>query len=207
MSNKSIFIIIGGANGSGKSTFTESYLKNKEDMLVIDPDKIARELPNDILNKDIAAGKIAIKKMNEYINDDKSFMVETTLSGNTHFKMIDKAIEKGYKTALVYIGIEDYSKNIDRINKRALQGLHDVPKEDVIRRYERSLKNLKKYYDKVDEKIIFDNSKSYKKLLHVDNKKLKYLAPKTPKWLKDVLGNELKVLRAKDEKQKRENER
>ncbi|WP_024954374.1 zeta toxin family protein [Sulfurospirillum arcachonense] len=207
MSSKSVFIIVGGANGSGKSTFTESYLKNKNDMLIIDPDKIARELPNNISNKDIAAGKISINKMNEYIKENKNFIVETTLSGNTHLKMLDKAIEEGYKTTLIYVGTENYNKNINRINQRALQGLHDIPKNDVIRRYKRSLENLKNYYNKVDEKMIFDNTKSYKKLLHVDKQKVKYLAPKTPKWLKQALGSELKVLRAKDQEQKKENER
>jgi predicted ABC-type ATPase len=56
--------------------------------------------------------------------------------------MLAEAKNLGYHTRLFYVGTDDLSINISRIKARVLDGGHDVPIEDQIRRYARSFENL-----------------------------------------------------------------
>ena len=49
-------------------------------------------------------------------------------------------------------------KNIQRVRERFAQGGHDVPDEDIRRRYERSLENLPAALRLANEAWIYDNS-------------------------------------------------
>ena len=64
----------------------------------------------------------------------------------------------GFEIVLVYIGTEDVEINLARIRNRVLAGGHDVPQEDVRRRYARSYKNLPTAIKRADHSILFDNS-------------------------------------------------
>ena len=74
----STYTIVGGVNGSGKSSLT-GVLKNTVSDLgtIIDVDKITAELNGDM----IAGGKEAIHRIEKCIEKSASFTQETTLSG------------------------------------------------------------------------------------------------------------------------------
>ena len=59
---------------------------------------------------------------------------------------------------LVYIGTERVETNLGRIRDRVLAGGHNVPEEDVRRRYKRSFENLATALQRADYTILFDNS-------------------------------------------------
>ncbi len=59
---------------------------------------------------------------------------------------------------LIYIGINNPQTNIRRVRERVSRGGHHVPTQDILRRYERSLKNLPRAIQLVDRTRIFDNS-------------------------------------------------
>jgi predicted ABC-type ATPase len=59
---------------------------------------------------------------------------------------------------LVYIGTEKVEINLARIRNRVLAGGHDVPEDDVRRRYEGSFENLPIAIKRADHTILFDNS-------------------------------------------------
>ena len=48
--------------------------------------------------------------------------------------------------------------NISRVSERVKRGGHDVPIEDIRRRYKRSLNNLSKAIEIADTAMIYDNS-------------------------------------------------
>ena len=52
--------------------------------------------------------------------------------------MMLAARNRGFEIVLIYIGTEDVEINLTRIRNRVLAGGHDVPEEDVRRRYKRS---------------------------------------------------------------------
>ena len=51
---------------------------------------------------------------------------------------------RGWFVVLIYIGINDPNLNILRVGDRVQLGGHDVPRSDILRRYDRSLANLSK---------------------------------------------------------------
>jgi predicted ABC-type ATPase len=148
--------IVAGANGSGKSSLTKLSTIS---IPVIDPDAIAREIdPSNPESAALAAGRKAIERAREYIKSDCSFIVETTLTGNTYLNLIREVKTLGWFVSLTYIGINNPSTNIQRVQSRVNLGGHDVPRSDILRRYERSLNNLIKAAKIVDRLSLYDNS-------------------------------------------------
>ena len=154
--------IIAGANGSGKSTLAEIILKEKH-LEFLNADEIAREISPDAIDKvPITAGKEYIKRLNSYFNDDKSFAVESTLSGKNIISIINRAKKQNYKIVLVYIFLNSCTTCIERVNTRVQNGGHSVKEEDIIRRYYRSIANFEDIYkDMVDEWMLFYNGFEY----------------------------------------------
>jgi len=114
-------IIIAGANGSAKTTFAKQ-------MSPEDPSK-AR----------IAAGKKVINLLTECLKQGKNIAIESTLSGSFLEKHIRELKKFGYKISLTFIFLASRELCIERIKSRVMKGGHDVPDEDVKRRYIRGL--------------------------------------------------------------------
>jgi predicted ABC-type ATPase len=66
--------------------------------------------------------------------------------------------KRSFEIVLVYIGTENVETNLARIKNRVLTGGHNVPEEDVRRRYTRSFENLPTAIQRADNSILFDNS-------------------------------------------------
>ena len=158
MNNPKTLYIIAGANGSGKTTFALNY-KELNSLHFINADEIAKQYdPNDISKYKIKAGKEFFIQLDDSLNKDKSFIIETTLSGKYLKKVINNAKNNDFKIVLIYLFLETDYENILRVRNRVLNGGHDVPTEDIKRRYTRSRElfvNL--YKDMVDNWILFFN--------------------------------------------------
>ena len=154
--------IIAGANGSGKSTLAEIILKEKH-LEFLNADEIAREIsPHAIDIVPITAGKEYIKRLNNYFDNNKSFAVESTLSGKNIINVIERAKKQDYKIVLVYIFLNSCTVCIERVNKRVKNGGHSVKEEDIIRRFYKSIVNFEKIYkDMADEWMLFYNGFEY----------------------------------------------
>lgn len=179
-------IVIAGPNGSGKSTFTRS--NQFSNLPVIDPDAEARAInPQNPELVAVAAGKAAIRRARVYLSNNESFAVETTLSGSTYLKMMRDAKVVGYETSLIYVGIDDVETNIGRVAIRVLEGGHNVPDEDIRRRYERSLNNLPKAIALADNVLVYDNSTDagYQKVLTIIQGEITQRVEILPNWLKN----------------------
>lgn len=162
--------IIAGANGSGKTTFALSYTA-LNNLYFINADEIAKSYdPNDISRYKVKAGKEFFKQLEINLNDEKSFMIESTLSGKYLKDVINKAKEKDFKIVLIYLFLETEDENISRVRNRVLNGGHDVPLEDIKRRYFRS-RNLfwNTYKDIVDKWMLFFNGDDNYELIAEDD--------------------------------------
>ena len=74
--------------------------------------------------------------------------------------MMRRARSLGFRIELFYVGTSRVEINIERVRQRVSRGGHDVPEEDIRRRYVRSLANLPAAIGLVDEAIILDNSQA-----------------------------------------------
>ena len=163
MNNKSkTLYIIAGANGSGKSTLAEVLLREKE-LDFLNADEIAKEIAPDAINSvPVSAGKEYFRRLSQFFKDEKSFAVESTLSGNNIIRIINQAKKQNYKIILVYSFLQNCTNCIERVKFRVQNGGHNVPEEDIIRRY---YKSIVKFWDEyrlmVDEWSLFFNGYNY----------------------------------------------
>ena len=155
-----IFTVVAGANGAGKSTLTKLGRDIFQDSAVLDPDAIAKRMAFTGTEpaSDIEAGREVLRLSERYLQNGESFLVETTLSGNTYLRMMLRAKALGYFVRLYYVGTDSVEINLGRVKSRVVQGGHDVPEADQRRRYPRSLDNFAKAWKIADEAIVFDNS-------------------------------------------------
>jgi predicted ABC-type ATPase len=183
--------VIAGANGSGKSTLTRQLFGVTErdenrSILLIDPDAIAKEIDLiDPASAAIAAGRKALSLSQQYIQSESSFIVETTFAGNTYLKLMREAKSHGWLIVLMYIGIDNPNLNVLRVADRVKLGGHDVPREDILRRYDRSLVNLNKAAKIVDRLILYDNSTSagHQLLATIEGDRSTLYVPELPSWV------------------------
>ena len=59
---------------------------------------------------------------------------------------------------LIYVVLDSPERSIERIKLRVAKGGHHVDDDDVRRRYDRSLEQLKWFLDQADQAWIYDNS-------------------------------------------------
>ena len=156
-----VLYIIAGANGSGKSTLASELLPS-ENLEFLNADDVAKEIcPDNIESVKIKAGKIVLKRLEDLFNRKKSFAIETTLAGKNHIKTIKKAKDLDYQVILIYSYLDNPILCENRIKVRVLNGGHNIPKEDIQRRFYRSKENFwNMYKNLVDEWNLFYNGSS-----------------------------------------------
>jgi predicted ABC-type ATPase len=155
--------VIAGANGSGKTTLTRLNQIDFREFPLLDPDAISKALhPTAPGTSAVAAARKVLNSARQHIEKGESFAVETTLSGQGYLQMMLDTRARGFEIVLVYIGTERVEINVARIRDRVLAGGHDVPEEDVRRRYKRSFENLPTAIQRADHTILFDNSTDYR---------------------------------------------
>jgi predicted ABC-type ATPase len=150
---------IAGANGAGKTTLTRWNSELFKEIPLLDPDAIANTLQTKASALvPMAAARHVLKSAQEHLRTAQSFAVETTLAGKNYLQMMLDARNRSFEIVLVYIGTENVDINLARIRDRVLAGGHDVPEDDVRRRYRRSFENLPIAIKRADHAILFDNS-------------------------------------------------
>lgn len=155
--NKKVYIV-GGANGAGKTTFSQDFLA-KEKIEFLNADEIAKQLsPDNVQAAQVTASRILLGRMAQIIKEGKSFLLETTLSGTSYIRTIKELKSKGYNVCLFYFFLDNPEVSISRIKVRVKEGGHYVADDDVRRRYQRSLFNFwYKYRNEVDQWILSYN--------------------------------------------------
>ena len=154
--------VVAGPNGSGKSTFALRFLPDYAGSIeYVNPDLVAQGLsPTDISLSAIKAGKLTLARIAELIAAGESFGFETTLSGRGHLRLLSDARARGYEIHLYYLWMPMAAMLPVRIRHRVLDGGHDVPRADVMRRYERSRANLRDYMALADKAFVFDATRT-----------------------------------------------
>ena len=178
-----IYTIIGGVNGVGKSSLSGVLSAENSDLgIIIDTDKITAENGGDR----IKGGKIAIERIENCLKRGINFTQETTLSGVRTLKTIQKARELDYFIRLYYVGGSSSAESISRIANRVSKGGHDIPPEDVKRRYEKRFDDLIKILPYCNEVIFFDNENGFAEKAEYKNGTLITKGGNIPEWIKEL---------------------
>ena len=174
------YVIIAGVNGTGKSSL-RGVLEGQNVLLghIIDANAIAKE--NDFDN--IKAGKKAIEEINYCLENNLSFTQETTLAGYRTVRTIKQARKQGYYITMYSVGLSSMEESIDRITNRVRKGGHNIPIDDVKRRYEKRISSLSRVIPLCDEVIFYDNENGFIKVAEIKNNKFRYFNGYKPKWI------------------------
>ena len=162
MDDKHLYII-SGPNGAGKTTASYTVLPKilrcKE---FVNADEIARGLsPFNPESVAIEAGRLMLKRINELLQRNVSFSIETTLSTRSYFRLVEKAHSQGYDVTLLYFWLKSPQQAIERVAERVAKGGHNIPNDTIIRRYWEGLDNLFNIYMPiVDTWILVNNGET-----------------------------------------------
>ncbi len=152
--------IIAGPNGAGKTTFIKRFAPCEIAVLdFINADEVARGLsPLAPERAQFEAGRIVLSRYEQFVSERRDFCLETTLSGRTYRKHFAAARAAGYHVRLDFLLLPDIEDSIRRVADRVELGGHDVPLEDLHRRFRVGVQNLFSIYRPVlDAWSLHDN--------------------------------------------------
>ena len=154
-------VVIAGPNGAGKTTFAREFLPAGVGVIhFVNADLIAGGLsPLSPELAAIAAGRIFLRELDRLARARASFAFESTLSGLTHVSRLRAWKASGYRIEIVFLKLRSPQLALRRIGARVRQGGHNVPRQDVLRRFDRGWKNFEFVYRALaDAWSVYDNS-------------------------------------------------
>lgn len=154
-------IVIAGPNGAGKTTFARDFLPREAGVIhFVNADLIASGLsPLKPEEAAIAAGRVFLAELDRLARARESFAFESTLSGVVYVSRLARMREAGYRVEIVYLKIGSAALALRRIAARVKQGGHNIPRDDVLRRFGRSWRNFESVYRPLADKwSVYDNS-------------------------------------------------
>ena len=162
-----LYTIIGGVNGCGKSSLTGALKAERSDLgTVLDGDR-----PSTI---------------DECLEKGISFTQETTLSGAHTERTIRRAKDLGYTIRLYYIGLDTVEESLGRIRNRVAKGGHNIPREDVERRFSTRFADVLRVLPYCDEARFFDNDNGFVEVAEYRNGELFPRVADPPRWLREL---------------------
>jgi len=153
--------IIAGCNGAGKTTASQTILPKS--LLVkefVNADEIAHGLsPFNPEGVAIEAGRLMLKRIDELLNANESFSIETTLATKSYINIVKRAQRQGYLVHLLFFWLDGVDLARQRVAARVANGGHNIPEDVIERRYYAGIRNLFSLYMKaVDVWVLLDNS-------------------------------------------------
>ena len=154
--------LIGGANGSGKTTTAKRILPNSLEVIeYVNADEIAAGIsmfnPESVA---ILAGKLMLERLEILAKSGVDFAFETTLAARYFASFLRKSKLRGSTINLIFFWLQSPELAIERVHRRVESGGHNIPEDVIFRRYIRGIKNLFELYIPLcDNWVIYDNSK------------------------------------------------
>jgi predicted ABC-type ATPase len=154
-------IVIAGPNGAGKTTFAREFLPKDAGVVhFVNADLLAAGLSP--LKPELAAlnaGKLFLGELDRLAKARQDFAFESTLSGLAYITRIKQWKAAGYRIEIIFLRLASLQLAFRRITARVKQGGHNVPRADVLRRFQRGWKNFETAYKPLaDVWEVYDNS-------------------------------------------------
>ncbi len=112
------------------------------------------------------AGRLLLLELSRLAKSRKNFSFESTLSGRTYLHLLQDWKATGYTIRIVFLSLSSPQLALQRVAARVEQDGHDVPRVDVIRRFQRSFHNFQTLYRPLaDTWSVYENSGDAPRLL------------------------------------------
>jgi predicted ABC-type ATPase len=193
--------VVGGPQGSGKSTFFP-VARRGFDFFNIDDHRKAlnagasRTVPDSVRRQATADYQAFIER---HIKDKTSFSIEVTLAKEITFRQATRARRSGFRIQLTYVAapLEDC---IARVANRVDAGGHGVSANVIRDTYSTSTRNLIRALSKFDLVLVYDNSPQFGPaevgessrpalVLETVKGKTAFSATRLPAWLNSALSD------------------
>ena len=165
--------VLAGANGAGKTTFASEFLPDfvkcreflNADLMAAGLSPFAPETQN------LRAGRLLLERIGQLAKERADFGFETTLSGRTYVNLLSRMKASGYRIKLFFLWLPSPEAAVTRVSNRVREGGHNVPSEDIRRRYVLGMRNFFQLYRPIlDSWWLYDAS---------------HLPPKPIAWLRE----------------------
>lgn len=154
--------IISGCNGAGKTTASYTVLPEILDCReFVNADEIARGLsPFNSESMAIEAGRLMLKRIEELLEKEETFSIETTLATKSYINLVRRAQAKGYSVKVLFFWLNSPELALQRVAERVAKGGHNIPELVIRRRYVAGIRNFfRLFMSEVDYWDIYDNSR------------------------------------------------
>ncbi|MEK7351887.1 MAG: zeta toxin family protein [Nitrospirota bacterium] len=154
--------VLAGVNGAGKSSIGGAAVR-QHGGVYFNPDEAARTVKaaNPALTQadaNSAAWHVGVGLLQHAIEARLDFAFETTLGGNTITRLLTQAASQGFEVHVWYVGLSSPELHIARVQSRVRRGGHDIPAEQIHRRYEHGRLNLIELLPHLATLRVYDNS-------------------------------------------------
>ena len=100
-----------------------------------------------------------LKRIEELLNAEESFSIETTLATKSYVNLVKRAHEKGYVVHILFFWLDSVELAKMRVADRVANGGHNIPTDVIERRYYLGIRNLfRLFMNEVDVWALYDNS-------------------------------------------------
>jgi len=158
---KPSLIIIAGCNGSGKSTFSKTYIKN---LIPFDFDKKLMQKYDDMEDselRDVIARNLTRTEFEtaiyEAFSKNESFCYETNFDANPLY-WVEQAKKLEYHIELHFYCLDTLDTAKRRVFYRTYNKGHFVPEKTVEFKWKEGYKNLNLHFRMFDYILLIDNS-------------------------------------------------
>lgn len=166
--------VIAGPNGAGKTTFASEFLPDfvhcreflNADLIAAGLSPFAPETQN------VRAGRLLLERIRQLEHERADFGFETTLSGRSYVKLLGEMKANGYRVVLFFLWLPNADMAVARVQNRVKQGGHNVPEDDIRRRYTAGVRNLFRLYRPIcDGWWLYDASRLPPKLIASEDRR------------------------------------
>lgn len=195
--------MLAGTNGAGKSSIGGAMIR-ASGADYFNPDEAARAVlaanPGASITEANSAAWYEGKRLLERaIAERGNFAFETSLGGTTIPSLLARAIDAGIDVHVWYVALASPELHIARVQARVARGGHDIPEQDIRRRYDASRRNLIDLMPGLASLRVYDNSVEAdlakgiapepQLLLHLENGRVVRHGDlgATPDWAKPIL--------------------
>ena len=184
-----VLAVVIGANGAGKTTWARA----NRDLLpspFYNADSIAEGLGDaNSVELQIRARALVDREIAERLANGDDFGFESTWSGASRPAIVRDAANRGYYTRAVFLGTNAPEINIERVRRRVLEGGHDIPENEIRRRWNQAFENLLGMWEVIETIHVMDSSRDRVQLIaEKRDGETSTLAPGLPTWAERLAG-------------------